>query len=287
MNRTETSKLFDYVICNGELLPAGHAKVSIFNEAFFSSFGVYETVKIDGGKPFYLEEHLRRLQQSAQMIELDLGVDAAPLSDWFAMLHQIDPEASWRLKIIAVGSIEPGSASVIAMQSTPLPTYPLNYYKKGASAILYKGQRMMPACKSLNTLLNYLARHKAHQAGALEGLLHHQGNLIEGARSNLFAVRQGELYTPPAAEVLSGITRDVILQVMQDTGSPVTEAPLPADLSLYEEIFISSTSMHVMPITTIDGCPVGSGQVGPLTKTVMARFKTYYRQFMESAQRVV
>ena len=136
----------------------------------------------------------------------------------------------------------------------------------------------MPACKSLNTLVNYLARREANRAGALESLLHHHGYLTEGSRTNLFAVRAGELITPPASKVLSGITRDIILKVMQEAGHPVIETLLPVDLSLYEEFFISSTSMHVMPITQIDSRPVGNGQVGPVTKLVMDQFKVHYRQ---------
>jgi branched-chain amino acid aminotransferase len=67
---------------------------------------------------------------------------------------------------------------------------------------------------------------------------------------------------------------------MQNTPHPVSEALLPADVSLYDELFISSTSMHVMPITRIDGRPVGTGQVGPLTRLALARFNTHYRQMM-------
>ena len=166
------------------------------------------------------------------------------------------------------------------MRPEALRSYPDHLYRTGASAVLFEGQRALPACKSLNTLVNFLARRVATQAGALEGLLHHNGSLTEGARSNLFAVHQGQLVTPPASEVLSGITRDIIVQVMQDTAHPVTEATLSTDLTRYDEIFISSTSMHVMPITRIDGQPIGAGSVGPVTSLAMARFETHYREVM-------
>ncbi|NJN94708.1 MAG: hypothetical protein HC875_11750 [Anaerolineales bacterium] len=91
--------------------------------------------------------------------------------------------------------------------------------------------------------------------------------------------------TPPESDVLSGITRDIILHVMQDTAHPVTETPIPIDLSLYEEVFISSTSMHVLPITQIDGQPIGSGQVGPITRLAMVRFNQHYQQVMTQAVR--
>lgn len=284
MNHPQDSVIFNYAIFNGDLLPVNEAKISIFNQAFFSSFGVYETVKIDNGRPFYLAEHLRRLQKSAEQLNLTLNVDRETLALWFHKLSAVDPQATWSLKIIVLGTTEAEDVPIIAMQPVVLPTYPTQLYRRGGAAILVEGQRVIPACKSLNTLVNYLARHQARQAGALEGLLHHNGYLTEGARSNLFAVQNRNILTPPIAEVLSGITRDVILQVMADSPHPVVEAPLPTDLSLYEEIFISSTSMHVMPITTIDNKPVGSGRVGPVTQIAMARFNRFYAEYMRSAE---
>ncbi len=272
--------IFNYAILNGELLPVDQAQISIFNPAVFASFGVYEAVKVDQGRPFYLEEHLYRLLKSAQMIDLVLEVDVATLVDWFNRLRQVEPQASWRLRIIVLGATEADSP-IIAMQPEVLPTYPARFYQEGATAVLYPGQRAIPLCKSLNTLVNFLARRAATRVGALEGLLHHDGYLTEGARSNLFVVRQGELITPPAGEVLSGITRDVILQVLAGTAYPVIEAPVSTDLSLYDEFFISSTSMHVMPITQIDGQLIGTGQVGPVTQVAMARFEAHYRRVIE------
>jgi branched-subunit amino acid aminotransferase/4-amino-4-deoxychorismate lyase len=277
------STIFNYAIFNGKLMPVDQATISIFNQAFFSSFGVYEAVKVDAGRPFYLQNHLHRLLESAQQLDLQLEVTAAILTAWFDQLAALDRQATWSLRILALGAADSAEAPIVTMQPVPLPTYAPELYQTGASAILYEGQRMLPGCKSLNTLVNYLARRTARQQGALEGLLHHHGHLTEGARSNLFAVRQGQLVTPSTDQVLSGITRDVILHVMQDTGTPIIEAPLPIDLSLYEEVFISSTSMHVMPLTTIDHRPVGSGQVGPVTRRVMEKFNAYYRDYMNLA----
>jgi branched-subunit amino acid aminotransferase/4-amino-4-deoxychorismate lyase len=276
--------IFDHVVVNGECMPLDQAHISLFNKAYFSSFGVYENIKVDRGRPFYLEEHLRRLHKSAAMLDLEVGVDVPTLMRWFELLRQIDPEATWSFKTLVIGPAEVGARSIIGMQADPLPTYPAAFYETGAAAILYEGQRALPRCKSLNTLMNYLARRAATRAGALEGLLHHHGHLTEGARSNLFVVRQGQLMTPPEGEVLSGITRDIVLQTMRATPHPVIEAPISIDLSLYEEVFISSTSMHVMPITHIDNQLIGHGRVGPITRMAMERFARHYRQFMGEPQ---
>lgn len=275
------SEIFNHVIIDGNCLAINQAQISFFHPVLFSSFGVYESIKVERGHPFYLTDHLHRLLQSARMIDLDLGVGVATLTDWFYRLLAIDPQATWRLRILGLGA-ESGDESLIAMQPSILPTYPDRFYREGAGAILYAGQRALPACKSLNTLVNHLARRAANRIGALEGLLYHAGCLTEGARSNLFAVQQGELITPPASEVLSGITRDIILQVMQGSDYPVQEKCIWTDLSLYEELFISSTSMHVMPITRVDGQPIGAGEVGPVTRLVMNRFEAHYQQVRAS-----
>lgn len=275
--------IFNYAIVNGQLMPFDQAQISLFNKAYFSSFGVYESIKVDQGRPFYLEEHLRRLHTSAAMLDLELAVDIPTLVRWFEQLAQVDPQATWSLRMLVIGPADAGAAPIIGMQADPLPTYSAAFYETGASAVLYEGQRALPRCKSLNTLVNYLARRAATRAGAVEGLLHHHDHLTEGARSNLFVVQGGRILTPPENDVLSGITRDIILHVMQDTAHPVTETLVPIDLSLYEEVFISSTSMHVLPITQIDGQPIGNGQVGPITRLALARFNEHYQQVMAQA----
>jgi branched-subunit amino acid aminotransferase/4-amino-4-deoxychorismate lyase len=272
--------IFDYIILNGDLIPLEQAHISLFNPAYFSSFGVYETVKIDQGRPFYLAEHLHRLHKSAQMIGLELGVTVETLEAWFNKLLNLDPHATWSLKILVLGAMEAAGNPIIALQPTPLPTYPDAFYERGASAVCYEGQRFKPMCKSLNTLVNTLARRAATQAGALEGLLHYDGYFTEGSRSNLFVVHKGQLLTAPATTVLSGITRDIILAVMAETDYPVVETEVIVDPQRYDEIFISSTSMHVMPITQIEGQPVGDGQVGSLTKVAMAQFKAHYQHLI-------
>lgn len=183
--------------------------------------------------------------------------------------------------MLGLGDLEKGTHPVVGLQALPLATYPDSFYQDGAKAILYEGKRAIPLCKSLNTLVNYMAGYLARKAGALEGLLHNDGYLTEGSRSSLFVVRDGQLLTCPQERVLPGITRDVLMRVMQETDYPIIEADMPIDLSLYEEVFITATSMHVMPITQVDGNPVGDGKVGPVTQLAMTRFNDYYRQVIE------
>jgi branched-subunit amino acid aminotransferase/4-amino-4-deoxychorismate lyase len=279
-----SSEIFNYVVVNSKRMRSPEAQTWLFNPAFLASFGVYETIKIDRGRPFYLEEHFCRLIRSAEMIGLDLQVDLATLVQAFESLIEIDRTATWTLKILGLGALETISEPITAFQSLPLATYPAHFYEEGATAVLYEGKRALPLCKSLNTLVNHMARQKAGRYKTIEGLLHNDGYLTEGSRSSLFVVKNGHLLTAPQELVLPGITRDVLIEVMQETAHPVGEELIPAELSLYDELFITSTSMHVMPITMVEGRPIGSGQVGPVTKLAMERFNQHYRQYMAEKQ---
>ena len=274
---------FPYALLNGELLPFERARLSLAHPVFLTSFGVYETIKVDRGRPFHLPEHLQRLQASARWLALPLP-PLETLLAWGRALLRALPPASYTIRILALGDTPPDGETLVVYLPVPTPTYPPDYYTGGAKAITFPGERALPRCKSLNTLINHLARRAARSQGAIEAILTHHGELHEGARSNVFVVEAetGRLLTPPEEKVLSGITRDIVIQVMQDSPHPVRQIEIPADTPI-AEMFITSTSMHVLPITTLDGRPVGDGQVGPVTKQAMSRFDEYYTKTIARA----
>ena len=180
------------------------------------------------------------------------------------------------MRLFVIGP-DNGGEVVAYIWPQPQPVYPANYYTQGAPAITFEGYRYLPQAKSLNALASYMAQRRARAAGVHEALLHHAGHLTEGSNSNLFAVVDGTLTTPPAGEVLSGVTRDIVIGLAAGGGIPLAEAPLPlAGVSRWDECFITSTSRHVMPVTAIDGQPIGDGQVGPITRLLMTRFESYF-----------
>ncbi|MFQ5611107.1 MAG: aminotransferase class IV [Anaerolineae bacterium] len=277
------TQILDYAVIDGTLTEASEAQIPLSHPIFLSSFGVYETVKVDAGRAFHLRQHLERLHQSAQYIEMPLPLEVKTLAAWFQKLLELEPQATFTLRILALANPGPYEAPLVALVPEQLPSYPASFYRRGARAILYEGLRAIPQCKSLNTLVNYLARREAERNDALEAILFHAGQLTEGARSNVFAVLDGRLITPPLDRVLNGITREIVIRLMHQTGTPVDEAPLSYDsLAACSELFITSTSMHVMPISRINGRGIGDGSVGPITRQVMQQFEKYYRDSMQS-----
>jgi D-alanine transaminase len=128
-----------------------------------------------------------------------------------------------------------------------------------------------------------MMRQKAAEEGAFEAIWVHQGMAVEGAASNLFAVLDGEARTPPdGPRVLPGITRDVVLELAADEGLPVRTGEITAEeLADADEVWLTSSTKEVLPVTQLDGRPVGSGQPGPLFRTVLDAYRARIRTIRE------
>jgi branched-subunit amino acid aminotransferase/4-amino-4-deoxychorismate lyase len=267
-----------YVSRNGALILPAQACVAVFTPALYGAYGVYESMQVAQGVVFEEVAHLQRLTRSAALLELLLPADLPTLQRWIAEILAVNAAPDCTLRLFVVGG-EGRSEATAFIWPQPSVVYPRHLYRVGAAAITCEGQRFLPEAKSLNTLVNYLARRKAQAAGAHEGLLHHNGYFTEGSNSNLFTVMNGVVLTPPTGDVLAGVTRDVVIMLAAQDGMELREAPLAlSELPRWTECFITSTSRHVMPITTIDGRPVGDGRVGPLTRRLMALFEAYFGQ---------
>ncbi len=274
-----------YISRNGILLPSADAVVSVLTPALYGAYGVYESMKVVGGVPFEEAGHLQRLARSAEILALPLPTDLDTFQRWIAEVLAANGALTCTLRLFVVGP-ENGGEAVAYIWPQPLPVYPQEYYTEGAPAITFEGCRYLPQAKSLNSLVSFLAQKAARTTGVHEGLLHRDGFLTEGSNSNLFAVVNGVVLTPPAEMVLSGVTRDLVLRLAAVNGVPAREEPLPiAAMSRWEECFITSTSRHVMPVTKVDGKLVGAGSVGPVTRRLTALFEAYFADKMQAAVR--
>jgi branched-subunit amino acid aminotransferase/4-amino-4-deoxychorismate lyase len=261
---------------NGVLVPPAQACVTVFNPAIYGAYGVYESMQVANGIVFALGAHLQRLAHSASLLEIELPADLQALERWIAEVLAANQGTECTLRLFVVGAEEGREATIYIWPQAPT-RYPASSYAQGVSAITFPGERFLPEAKSINTLASYLARRKAQSVGAHEALLVHDGFLTEGANSNLFAVIGKVVMTPPPQQVLAGVTRDILSHLARRHGLEVRETGLPvSDVVSWTECFITSTSRHVMPVTTMDGNPVGDAGVGPVTSQLMALFEEYF-----------
>ena len=158
-----------------------------------------------------------------------------------------------------------------------LTFYPDKFYRRGVKVITYEGERMLPQAKSKDLLLNFLAHRVAVKSDALDAILVDRGgNMREGTRTNLFAIKGNSLVTSPVDKVLDGITRRILFEAVRgDEKLSVVEEDIPLkDIENYDGFFLTSTSMNVMPIRQIDDVVIAK-EVHPKIKEIAKRFKQY------------
>jgi len=272
---------------DGNWVEPGVAAVLPEDRGYNFGDGVYEVVRIYKGKMFQWNGHIARLYRSAREIKMDLpwtgeellaiarelmeknGITAA---DDAILYLQISRGYAPRQHDI------PTEARPVLMGFVRKKERPLAEMKSGLAAQLVSDIRWLRCdIKSLNLLGAVLAKQEAKDAGAQESILHRDGIITECSAANLFAVKNGELYTHPANHlILHGITRQVVIELAKENNIRIHEEAFDiAFLNQADELFLTSTTAEVMPIISVDGKPVGSGQVGPVVQKLQALFEEH------------
>lgn len=281
-------------MCLMEFLPTDATCVSPFDRGFLFGDAVYEVIPVYQHQPFKLKEHFQRFEQSLSKINLTIPLTFKVMTQITQRLidqpHSFE-EVSVYWHISRGSSLKRTHAPSCEMSPTcfaciqPRTPHTLKSYQKGFKAILHTDIRWaLNEIKSTAMLANVLLSHQAQSNGAQETLLHHDGYLVEGASSNVFYMLNDVLRTPPKQpRMLSGITRDYVISVAQHIGLKVIEDPCPIeDLKHCEELYITSSTREIMPITQLGHRCIGSGLVGPNWSRLFKAFRSHLNTCMPS-----
>ena len=273
---------------DGKLVDKEQAAISVFDHAVLYGDGVFEGIRIYGGKIFRCDEHVTRLIESARAIRLPLKMTAEEIVD--AMVAAIEANGVVDGYIRLVVTRGPGDLgldpficrkSSVFVIAASIQLYPPEMYENGLSVIIAKTPRrsdtMIPsAAKTLNYLNNIMAKMEAIDAGAGEAImLNVDGQVSEATGDNVFLVVGGTVVTPPPeAGILNGITRGLVIELADDLGIPVEQrVVMPDELFTADECFLTGTAAEVIAVTTIDGKTIGSGKAGPITMKLLDAFR--------------
>lgn len=276
-------------ICiDGQLTDESAARISVMDRGFLYGDSIYEVMRTYGGQPFALDQHLHRLQRSAQLLDIHLPVPLATLEQEIrdTVAAAANPESYIRF-IVTRGTgpinLDPATAENPCRVTivTPFTPHPEPLYTQGAKICLVSAGRLsggaVPAgAKSGNYLVNIMALRAARQQNAHEAvMLDGGGQVSEGASSNVFALFGQKLRTPPlSVGILEGITRHLVIQLAQEMGLQMEQTGLtPHDLRQAQELFLTSTLREVLPVTRVDDWVVGDGQVGPVSLELRRRYR--------------
>ncbi len=282
-----------YIYMNNDLVERSEAKVSVFDHGFLYGDGIYETMRVYDGVVFMFDEHLRRLFRSASLIRLDIPKDTDEIKTAvFDTLRANSLKDAYLRITVSRGYGQIGLDPDLCRQPSfiivaeEMKEYPSSLYERGIKVIIAKTRRNLkealnPQIKSLNFLNNILAKIEAKEQSAYEAImLNHLGQITEGTISNLFFYKDDVLCTPSIeCGILDGITRGIVIDLATLEGLRVREGFfVPEDLRDADEVFITNTTLEIMPVSIVDGREYRVGQVSRLLhrayrKEVMAYVK--------------
>jgi branched-chain amino acid aminotransferase len=276
------------IFLDGKYVSDDEAKVSVFDHGLLYGDGVFEGIRLYGGKIFRLDQHLDRLFASAKAIMLQVPMTKQQLVEACCETCRQNRLKDGYIRLVVTRGVgylglnpfRCKNPTVFIIADT-IELYPEEVYRKGLKLITASTQRTSPAAvnpsiKSLNYLNNILAKIEAVHAGASEAImLNSQGHVAECTGDNIFIVRGGKIETPPvSAGALVGITRQVVIELAAKRKIEVREANLTRyDLITADEVFLTGTAAEIVPVANIDGRTIGAGQPGSLTLKLTDDFR--------------
>ena len=276
------------IYIDGRYVPRDEARVSVFDHGLLYGDGVFEGIRAYNGRVFRLLEHIDRLFDSARTIDLTPPVSKEEMAGIILETLRKNRLSNGYIRpIITRGVGDLG----LDPRKCPKPTVIViavewgamygDLYEKGLKATTVSVRRnpaesLPPNVKSLNYLNNILGKIEANYTGADEAIFFDtNGYMSEGSGDNIFIVKNGVIFTPPTLNNLRGITRAVVLEIAQSFGITLIEQNLGYyDMYTADEVFVTGTAAEVAPIVLVDGRSIGNGKPGPITRQLMAAFKT-------------
>ena len=273
---------------NGDYQALERARISPLDRGFLFGDAVYEVVPVYAGRPFRFREHFDRLARSLTEIRMPVPLSHA---DWATICLELiarnDAQAQDSYLYVQVSrgaefgrnhAWPPDLAPTLFAYLTALAPVPAELLERGVAAITATDTRWARRdIKSTALLANVLLKKLAADAGAFETILIEDGFLTEGSSTTVHIVRAGVLYTPPnGRQILPGTTRDVVTELAAKLAMPSEVRPISAtELRTAEEIWLSFSTRGVLPVTSLDGAPVGAGKPGAAFRRLHDAFVAY------------
>ena len=280
------------IYLDGQFVDERDAKISVFDHGVLYGDGVFEGIRLYHGRIFRLDAHIDRLFASAKAIMLEIPLTKPELiAACCAVCRQNNLVDGYIRLVVTRGvgnlGLNPFTCKkpTVFIIAATIELYPPTVYEKGVNLITAATVRnhpnaVSPAIKSLNYLNNILARIEAVKAGTVEALmLNGEGFVAECTGDNLFVIRAGKLLTPPvSAGALNGITRTVVLELAGKLGLPAGEGNLTRyDVMTADECFLTGSAAEIVPVASLDGRTIGTGQPGAVTLQLTEEFRKLTR----------
>ncbi len=279
------------IYLNGEIVDEKEAKISVFDRSYLFGEGLFETLRSYNGTLPFLDRHLKRMEWSTAFLGLPYP-DPATIKKGVLDLLEINRLKDARIKIILSGTnqgmrpqlpTDQMTMNLVILAESFVP-WPVKDYKTGVMLCVIHSVNNDPSpvsnMKTTNTLPKIMARREFMERDCFDGiLLNADGFVTETSSANIFWVKNEMIFTPHVnAGLLNGITRDVLFEIFKNEKIPFKETfAKTEELQQADEIFITGSTLEVMPVTQLGDKKISHGKPGPLTN----RTQELYRQYLE------
>jgi branched-chain amino acid aminotransferase len=281
-----------FYFVNGQFISETEAKINISDLGVLRGYGVFDYVQVYNGKPFHLLDHLKRLKWSAEQIELELPMSIESMYDLTYELIKKNGAINAGIRFVVTGGIS-SKDQVLPIQGTsifvlfhPFTPYDETIYSNGLRAVTTQILRMTPSVKSTNYIPAVLGMKKALRIGFNDAIyLNPSGELLEGTTSNLFFFKKNTWITCDSNEIVRGVTRSILLELMKGQ-YPIENRSLHRDeLIDCEEAFLCSGVKDAVPLVQIDDQKIGCGHPGPQTAVIRKLYRDYIKKHLDTEQK--
>ena len=268
---------------NGAIVDQAKALIPIHDLGLTRGYGIFDFFRTYNGKPFLIEEHLKRFRDSASRLRITLKESDAEIKAVIEELITRNNLVDAGIRLVITGGkssdgFSPGEPNFF-ITAAQLPDYPESCWSEGVEIMTHEFLRVFPDIKSNNYLAAIEMQEERADRGAFDILYKYQGKILEMTRGNFFIFKGNTLITA-GHDILKGRTRNFIIELAKESGFEVQERDLFYDeLEDADEAFLTGTTKKLMPVVLIDGQKVGSGLVGENTNVLLAKFNAFVKAF--------
>ncbi len=281
----EKMETMDTYYIDGDFVDDAHAMVPAKDITVLRGYGVFDFLVTYNKRPFHLDAHVARLENSAKAIGLALNHSNKEIGEIVQETLKRNPHhQESNVRIVYTGGISPDGVTpqgngILMVMVTPKYELPDLWYAEGAKIITVDMERFIPTSKSTNYLSAVFAQQKAHDQGAIEAIYKTKENhLLEGTTTNLFCFKGNTLITPPD-NILPGITREVVLDLLKDRYDIQLRHIREDEMPEVDEVFITASNKEVVPVIQVDDLVINGGQPGEKTKDLLTTWADYTRAY--------
>lgn len=263
---------------DGVIVKTEEARIPIDDVGFLRGYAIYEGITTVGTKPAFLEDHLDRLERSAELLHIALPYSRSEIEDICNLLSERVTSPRGDLRLVLSGGSSPdglapgekGYLYGIVNNLTPLPSA---LYTDGAKVMIHEYMRFMPECKTNHYTTAAMLQKARKEGGFSEILYTYKGNVLEASTSNFFMVKNGVVITPKS-NVLYGVTRKKTLELIKSSQMKLEEREVSVkEMFEADEVFLTSSYKDVLPIVIVGDSVIGDGKVGEVTKRLLGLYE--------------